>query len=72
MGPSVTTYGTLNPGFRFYTVDGFYSNSTFVSMMLTKSLFIILSLNLILIQSVTHLSHPYYGFHYTWKDYLYI
>ena len=31
IGPSVTTFGNLNPGYRIYTVDGLYSNSTFVS-----------------------------------------
>ena len=26
--PSVTTFSFLNPGYRIYTVDGFYQNST--------------------------------------------
>ena len=31
IGPSVTTYTGLNPGFRIYTVDGDYDKSTQVS-----------------------------------------
>ena len=27
--PSITTYGGLNPGYRIFEIDGFYSNSTF-------------------------------------------
>jgi len=29
IGPSVTTYGNVNPGFRIYTIDGDYEGSTF-------------------------------------------
>lgn len=28
---SVTTFSNLNPGYRIYTIDGFYENSTWVS-----------------------------------------
>ena len=28
VGSSVTTYSNLNPGYKIYTVDGFYSNSS--------------------------------------------
>ena len=31
IGPSVTTYTGLNPGFRIYTVDGDYDKSSHVS-----------------------------------------
>ncbi len=31
VAPSVTPYHDLNPGYRVYTVDGVYPNSTFVS-----------------------------------------
>lgn len=29
IGGSVTTYSYLNPGYRIYTIDGFYKNSSF-------------------------------------------
>ena len=32
IGPSVTPYGMLNPGYRIYTVDGIYNDSTFVGV----------------------------------------
>ena len=28
LGPSVTTFSNRNPGYRIYTVDGFYANTT--------------------------------------------
>ena len=31
IGPSVTTYTGLNPGFRIYYIDGDYDKSTHVS-----------------------------------------
>ena len=31
IGPSVTTYPQLNPGYKVYTVDGVRNGSTFVS-----------------------------------------
>ncbi len=31
IGPSVTTYAGLNPGYRIYTVDGLHENTTWVS-----------------------------------------
>ena len=31
IGPSVTTYTGLNPGYRVYTIDGDYNKSTHVS-----------------------------------------
>lgn len=30
IGPSITTYGSVNPGYRIYTIDGNYKNSTWV------------------------------------------
>ena len=32
ISPSVTPYGMLNPGYRIYTVDGIYNDSTFVGV----------------------------------------
>ena len=32
IGPSLTTYQNLNPGYRLYTVDGNYDKSTYVSI----------------------------------------
>ena len=29
VGPSVTTFPFNNPGYKIYTVDGFYSNTSF-------------------------------------------
>jgi sphingomyelin phosphodiesterase len=29
IGPSLTTYGNVNPGFRIYTIDGNYEGSTY-------------------------------------------
>jgi sphingomyelin phosphodiesterase len=29
LGPSVTTFNNLNPGYRIYTVDGVYNDSSF-------------------------------------------
>ena len=31
VAPSLTAYPNLNPGYRIYTVDGLYTNSSFVS-----------------------------------------
>jgi hypothetical protein len=31
IGPSLTTYQNLNPGYRVYTTDGSYNKSTYVS-----------------------------------------
>ena len=28
LGPSVTTFSYMNPGYRIYTVDGLYQNTT--------------------------------------------
>ena len=36
VSPSVVTYSNLNPGYRIYTVDGFYPGSTFVSIVTTE------------------------------------
>ena len=32
IGPSLTTYQNLNPGYRIYTADGNYDESTYVSI----------------------------------------
>lgn len=32
IGPSVTTYDGVNPGYRIYTVDGNYPKSSFVRL----------------------------------------
>ncbi len=32
IGPSLTTYQNLNPGYRLYSVDGNYDKSTYVSI----------------------------------------
>ncbi len=32
IGPSLTTYQNLNPGYRIYSVDGNYDKSTYVSI----------------------------------------
>ena len=56
VGSSVTTYSKLNPGYKIYTVDGFYTNSTWQILDMDTTFMNLTAANL---YNVTNWQHEY-------------
>ena len=73
MGSSVTTYSYLNPGYRIYTVDGFYQNSSWQILDYDQRFLNLTEANLLNVTnwrpeySAKVIKTPKFGFGLKWK-----
>ena len=73
VGSSVTTYSYLNPGYRIYTVDGFYQNSSWQILDYDQRFLNLTEANLLNVTnwrpeySAKVIKTPKFGFGLKWK-----